>query len=298
MDYQIITPRGRVLTSERNAACWSPIAKAFWGMAHKTPCHPKYYPLGGGFRIRLLLDTDSLYFKHTSTPDRNLSDKIFDKLFGEIMHPDWWYGEYDNKPRLKARTAIVYTHTCPFWVAIASASLYRMHADMSNFLHHWKQIDVCQREIGYRVLPWVQYFLASNLSNHGNAHTDFMNTPVSASPNNNHMPIDGNAVDIPQLQFLCGWTRDRLVNGSYPDRPKLLSMYQEVQQLNKSQTSLLMTGRDSHFVGGSAAGGCWILKAAEAAGISMHHESKLYCAPVHTMALPDFYEKVLIPNRM
>lgn len=291
MDYEIFT--AREIKTVMNSACWASFPRTMRDLS--TSARYKYKN-GDIFRTRLILDDRSSYRKHTTTDHRNLSDEVFDKLFGPWMHPDWWYGEY-RTPNRKARSSVVYTSACPYWVMVASGSVYRMHYDFSSFLYHWEQIDKVQKEVGYKLRPWTQYFMCVSINNSGNSAADFRTSPVNLGVTNGHMMIDGKNASIEAIQHLSGWTPDVLKNGDGVHQ-SCDSMYKQWNTPHALSTS----GRDAFFTGfaykeDKEAVVNFIHREAEIAGIDVRSKTNPYCTAT-TVHLPEFIEKVCIPNQL
>lgn len=285
IDYEILLADGR--------------SKAVWGSACWASFPRKLRELDttGAFRCRLILDDRSEYMKNTPLKYRNLSDQVFDKLFGKWMHPDWWISEH-NTPNRKARTGVVYTSVCPYWVMVASGSVYRMHYDFASFLYHWEQLDKVQKEVGYRLRPWTQYFMCVSISNHNTTSVDFLKDAAKLGVINGHMIIDGRHASIESIQHLSGWTHELVKQGDGVHH-HIPSMYAEWQE---SGGALSYIGRDHFFTGfprldREGYNENFIAREGAAAGMRVKDKANPYCTSV-TAHIPEFIEKVCIPNQL
>ena len=285
IDYTLITHKGELKKWDR--PCWN-----------NYNCAMRYMHTTGLFdsnkdtwRTRLDLGKGTSYWEENSTEARNWSDDCFDRLFGPWFHPDWVIYGYDYKPGRKARTSITYTAACPFWVMVASASIYRMHCDMSNFIHWWNRIDKVQKQMKYKMHPWTQYFLVTNISNIENSSCDFMKDGVFVTGNTNHMPMSSSIANSISIQHISMWNYEKLTFPSMFHKP-LVSMLREYRET----TTLRYMGRDAFFADYQHENSNWIKIAGSAVGL-VKEETTRYSSKTR-VHLPSFIEKVLMPNNM
>jgi len=238
------------------------------------------------WKARLDLGVETSYYDDTETCDRNLNDEIFDKLFGHWFREDWIAYEYKT-PGRKARSAVVYSPLCPLYVMVCSASVYRMHSDMPMFTSHWRSLDRLQKQLGYRMNPWVQYFMVTNICNHSNSTKDWLNEVITLNSATNHMPIDGDRVDIAAIQYVAGWTADLFAEGNGLDRSPLPTQFDMMYNEDHAFTYM---GRDAYFIGEEIRRDNWIVTESRSAGI-VKQESNPY-STTSFVHLPEFFHQI------
>jgi len=249
------------------------------------------------WEVVLSLDKNTAYYASYIEKERLLVDEVFDKLFGEWFHPSWITYHYSNGS--KARTGISYHDSCPYYLVVASSSLYRMYDDMSSFFNFWETIDLLLLDLDHTLYPWMQYFIVTNLRNITNNRTDMLDGWTNVGCNTGHMAIDSTYGSLTTIQHLESWNWLNIVEGDITHQP-MISMREE---LNITKTLNFM-GRDFHLCNEPMnASANFFEKIVEE--LPHDHRKSIYKPRVGnsyintaTIKLREFIKSVLIPNNL
>lgn len=261
-----------------NAACYASMHRFLDKVCEATDDFTIIIPLGKG----------SQFAKYAEPDEQEHYEQCFDDLFGKWLKPAW----YDKMYEKDKFVGVQYYHTCPLWVFIASASIFRMYGEMKSFMSYWLRLE------SFNLQPWTRYAMTVGLCNYNNREKDFLTERVTLGSNTNHMAMSSTKLNQRVIRHLNSLDWHRITK----DLPSM-------QQEWKKNDRLHAMGRDNYFTTGSLPAanydwwedydddaGWWMQKAAKKAGI-LKGKANMY-ERVFSISLPDFVEQVIIPKKL
>ncbi len=217
--YSIRTKRGHPVLRERDHVCWANYYREI----------PK--------RARDWTTTIKLWQRKSK-----FYDEIFDQLVGHWLKPEWFTSVYDRKTG--HRKALKYTSECPYWVMVATSSVYRLYDEVPSFANTWESLEALQEHLDYKANPWTLYGLCVTTRR----RTDEWKVCYQST----HLPFSGNNICVSALQSLSKWDAYTLSKELPPmsQRISLDSKHPRSNHLNLEgivDKKLSHAGRDRFF---------------------------------------------------